>query len=273
MIHQGSLNYLKLTPYSITSNSKQPMVLTSHWFLIRILTSIINLTTYGNSLNIHFTSDNMVANGWFKMYLNQEQLRFLKNSNDFELYPIEDTRKISLLKSLQNENCYVYACPDWEPPTGAQIISRVSDTLFRVKNLTIDDAVSKDPRILTIKPVSRRKIDNRYNSGFLQTHHQKSVYDHRIFAPIRSLHNIGLDGRGQIINIVDTGVDALNAFFYDPQNPLSSISGKTNKNHRKIIRIEKYADDLDYYSGHGTHVAGIAAGKAYCSDEFCGICK
>lgn len=269
MSYKGSLSYLKFSPYQISSYSKQPMAFTSHWFLIRLLTSIINLTTYGNSLNIRFSSENMVANGWFKMYLNQEQFIFLKNSNNFEFYPIENIHKISLLNSLQNEDCYVYASNDWEPPSGARIISHISDTLFRVTNLTIDESVKKDPRILTIKPVSHKKTNNRYNSGFLQNHHQKSVYDHNIYAPIRSLHNIGLDGTGQIINIVDTGVDVSNAMFYDASNPIETISGKTNQNHRKVIRIEKYADDLDYYSGHGTHVAGIAAGKAYCTD--CGI--
>lgn len=269
MIPQGSPNYLRFTPYQISSRS--PLSFSSHWFLIQILTSIANLSTYGNSHQIYFSSANMVANGWFKMYLNHEQLLFLKNSNYFELYPIENVHKTSLLNSLQNEDCYVYASNDWEPPTGAHIVSRVTDTLFRVKNLTIDESIKHDQRILTIKSLPRKKTSNRYNSGFLQSHHQKSVYDHNIYAPLRSLHNIGINGTGQIINIVDTGVDALNAFFYDPDNSLETISGKTNPKHRKILRIEKYADDLDYYTGHGTHVAGIAAGSAYCAQELCGI--
>lgn len=271
MTHAGSINYLNFSPYQIFSQSQIPLTITSHWFLIRVLTSIINLTTFGNPMKIYFTSENMVANGWFKMYLNKEQQAFLKNSKKFELYPIKNLHKTSLLKSLENQNCYVYASSDWVPPPGAHIVSRITNTLSLVKNLTINKDVKNDDRILTIKPAPRRKLNNRYNSGFLQTHHQKSVYDHGIFAPIRSLHNIGLDGSGQVINIVDTGIDAFHPMFYDPVNTLSSISGKTNTKHRKILRIETYADNLDYYSGHGTHVSGIAAGNAYCTQDKCGI--
>lgn len=271
MSHPGSLNYFYFSSYHISAQGKNILSLTPHWFLIRLLTSIINLTSFGNQMNLSFSSDNMVTNWWFKMYLNPNQQLFLQKTGNFELYPIENLHKTSLLTSYTNQDCYVYASDDLVPPPGSHISVRITDTLFLVKNLTITNDVKKDQRILTIKPASRKKFNNRYNSGFLQTHHQKSVYDHNFYGPIRSLHNIGLDGSGQVINIVDTGIDVLNAMFYDSENSIETISGKTNKKHRKIVRIETYADDLDYKNEHGTHVSGIAAGNAYCTKDLCGI--
>ena len=137
MKHSGSLNYLSFSQYQILSQEKNSLSLSPHWFLIRILTSIINLTTYGNSMNVSFSSYNMVTNGWFKMYLNQLQQQFLINSGKFELYPIENLHKISHLSSFENQNCYVYASTDWDPPSGAHIVQHITNTLFFVKNLSI----------------------------------------------------------------------------------------------------------------------------------------
>lgn len=38
---------------------------------------------------------------------------------------------------------------------------------------------------------------------------------------------------GQIVNVVVSGVDVFNAFFYDPNNDLMTITNSTNINHRK----------------------------------------
>lgn len=265
----GSSSYLFSSPYQIISTPKTIHSFSSHWVLIQLISSVINISTFGNSHGIFFSHENMVSNGWFKMYLNQYQYEFLTNSKFCELYPIRNKNKVK--SSLANNlNWYIEASNDWIPPQGSKIVSRITQNLFRVHNLTITSDIKNDERILSIKRAPSKLHKNRYTSGFVQSNSQYSVYDHGIFAPLRSVHNLGLDGTGQVINIVDTGIDMYNPMFHDPDNSIDSISGKTNFNHRKVVRIEIYADDKDYFSGHGTHVCGIAAGSAFCGNS-CGI--
>ncbi|MBN1880369.1 S8 family serine peptidase [bacterium] len=70
----------------------------------------------------------------------------------------------------------------------------------------------------------------------------------------------GVTGTGQIIGIMDSGVDPDHCFFYDSVqgNPTSTV----NHNQRKIVAYREYGgeawDGCDM--GHGTHVAGTALG-------------
>ncbi|KEG13817.1 subtilisin-like serine peptidase [Trypanosoma grayi] len=84
-------------------------------------------------------------------------------------------------------------------------------------------------------------------------------------APAHPFWDMGIDGTGEIIGMADSGIDYDSCFFNDPKEEVA-IYPKVNHNHRKIV---SYAPcDLipgDYYigdkaGGHGTHVAGSAAG-------------
>ncbi|MGB3975719.1 MAG: S8 family serine peptidase, partial [bacterium] len=71
----------------------------------------------------------------------------------------------------------------------------------------------------------------------------------------------GVNGSNEIIGIMDSGVDPHHCFFYDASQ---SLPGTTpNYSHRKIIAYRTYGDGVAWdkcSGGHGTHVAGTAAG-------------
>lgn len=73
-------------------------------------------------------------------------------------------------------------------------------------------------------------------------------------------HNI--TGLGEVIAISDTGIDMKHCFFYDPN--VSTPYNTINHKHRKVVQyLTTNGDGLDTSEGHGTHVAGSAAGLGY----------
>lgn len=74
------------------------------------------------------------------------------------------------------------------------------------------------------------------------------------------VQNKGFTGRGVTIAILDTGIAPLDDFIV-PRNRITAFKDFINN------KTEPYDDN-----GHGTHVAGIAAGNGYLSNgKYCGI--
>lgn len=84
----------------------------------------------------------------------------------------------------------------------------------------------------------------------------------------------GLLGDGQIIGVMDTGIDADSCYFEDPEFGLPAMNDSTGTHtdpgHRKILAVDFWWDEdwpdpgaLEWDDqGHGTHTAGSAAGDA-----------
>lgn len=110
----------------------------------------------------------------------------------------------------------------------------------------------------------------------VQGHHQVSNKAgwNIIQGPTPSYHHglgrTGLQGEGEIIGVADTGLDWRHCHFFDPQFP-----NGPHANHRKVIGYEWFGLSFndnrpwpvmngtqhDVRHGHGTHVAGTAAGS------------
>lgn len=90
----------------------------------------------------------------------------------------------------------------------------------------------------------------------------------------RPIFDQGLLGQGQIIGLMDTGIDADSCYFDDPDFGLPAVNGRTgtavDPGHRKILAVDFWWTDdwpdpgpMDWDSqNHGTHTAGSAAGDA-----------
>jgi subtilisin family serine protease len=91
----------------------------------------------------------------------------------------------------------------------------------------------------------------------------------------------GLHGEGQIIGIVDTGLDIDECRFEDPEIGLPALNDAegidVNPDHRKVLAVDFHWSedwppgpfDWDEH-GHGTHVAGSAAGDELGNGRFDG---
>ena len=77
--------------------------------------------------------------------------------------------------------------------------------------------------------------------------------------PLDPYTRMGLNGRGQIIGIADTGLDTTSCYFTTPtpgEKPLTK-DGTVQVSQRKVIQYVPYADSMDDEAGHGTHTCGI----------------
>lgn len=88
------------------------------------------------------------------------------------------------------------------------------------------------------------------------------------------IHDRGIRGEGQVIGIIDTGLDVDDCRFVDSAAGLPAVNQdqgiEINPDHRKVLAVDFHwegdwpprSGDWDSH-GHGTHVAGSAAGDEY----------
>lgn len=77
-------------------------------------------------------------------------------------------------------------------------------------------------------------------------------------ATVNILNEAGLNGENEILGVSDTGLDVNSCYYYDENVPF--IYNEVNLDHRKVIYYNTYVNGIDE-DGHGTLVAGAAAGK------------
>ena len=120
--------------------------------------------------------------------------------------------------------------------------------------------VSSDPAVLFIEEYLKVKLYNAA-AAYLTQAGNDGVYN--IGNSTFPYFSVGLDGRGQVAQVVDTGLDQNSCFFRDPTGPvpvttISEAAFDTRK--RKVIQYVRWADDRDVANGHGTHVVGTLVG-------------
>ena len=273
--------------------TRSSMSLSPGWFLIHVLIALSSLqNTEFSKYGLNFDSHLSLPQNYYKMYLNTEQLTFLVSQpNNFEVFPL-DQRKVSLMENIKETNKYVkklqdadanipnqyliHATNDWKPLLPSIKSVKLIDGYYSISSddfIDVDELL-QDKRIDSILNEPRKVLTNRYNAGYLQTGDFYGTLNKGEYEIERTLNNLGLTGKGQVVNIVDSGVDVTHPFFSDQTQEVKYFNSSTleyNLNHRKIVSILTAADKTDYDGGHGTHCAGTVLGKADC--EKCGINK
>eukprot|EP01129_Flabellula_baltica_P011295 TRINITY_DN4917_c0_g1_i2.p1 TRINITY_DN4917_c0_g1~~TRINITY_DN4917_c0_g1_i2.p1 ORF type:complete len:899 (-),score=178.45 TRINITY_DN4917_c0_g1_i2:9-2705(-) len=88
---------------------------------------------------------------------------------------------------------------------------------------------------------------------------------------IKDYSPLNLTGSKQLIAVADTGIDASNCFFYDPDHGFSSSNGRfggiIDQKHRKILGEYKFIGSEVGVDFHGTHIAATIAGKRLSQNE------
>ena len=121
-----------------------------------------------------------------------------------------------------------------------------------------------DRAVMSVAPIPVAKLLNRYATGAAQASKFGTEYDGPILTSEHKLFRHGLTGKGQIVTVIDSGLDHRHCFFHDPDVPV--VVNTTMLNHRKIARYDAFADATDSAAGHGSHVCGSIVGSALCSN-------
>ena len=248
---------------------------TPGWYYIHILISLVfNSTLFTNIIQENptiFSSESRIYPTLYLSYLTEEKYNILNKFDFFEFtkYDSQIYTKAKFLQENQFTNNYlIKSCPSLDiSKFPFKIFKHPNSTIYTAYNVENTNYFDSDPCILSYEQLPNKKLQARYSIGYLQSGEDYLSYDsfNRLVVD-RKLQKAGLNGEGQIITILDTGIDTNHDFFYDPNYPDPPID-TTNLNHRKVVRIEPLADGIDYESGHGTHVAGIAAGSSLADDS------
>ena len=272
------------------------------WFFIQILFSLTNTTSYPKNIEDErsllldkysnkFNYMNRVSPDVYCVHLNDEEYAEISTFKSLHIYQVDKETLInrlykqyspkqrkSLASSNDNQKFIVKAVENWSPSykNGNMKISSMGLGYFSTENICYDTLIN-DPDILFIEPQGNR-MDMNLNSVLYMQNGASAFFEGRTFFKQmignkfneifswEKIMGVDMSGKGEIITIEDTGLDANHNFFHD-ENVEVPIN-KTNTNHRKIVRYDALAGETSAFDedGHGTHVAGTAAGKCY-NDE------
>jgi hypothetical protein len=131
-------------------SNRGALSLSPGWFFIRLL---VQLATHQKedlaSHGVFFTSQRFIQPGWFKIYLNEEQVAYLRSQSDtVSLLPVKQYVHPNFAE-LQGESSFsVQAADDWSP--AAPIVAKkIGTEVFMVKGASAEEIWS-DPRVASI---------------------------------------------------------------------------------------------------------------------------
>lgn len=123
--------------------SQAPQSMKMGWFYLRVAQQITPSEL--GSLGFSFSSSDIVQNGWYKKFLNEEQVERVRKLNKFSLIPAKNYQKPNFASLREKPRLRVIATEDWVP-TPPATAKRESGGVFIVTGQTAEK-IYEDPRV------------------------------------------------------------------------------------------------------------------------------
>ena len=231
----------------------------SGWFFIAVLISINSdpFKEISRQYPQIFRREHMWSTNGYRSYLSSEEYNELSSNSYFQISKHRDIHSNNFTYSSIESYSIIASESFYHEKCRSTRFER-----FYCEELSNDeiDKILRDARVFSAFPVENINFNSRFSVGYLQSGVNKNVYeddDGLMYRTPRTLLTHGLDGTGEIVSVIDTGVNYNHTFFYDPE--VEVPINETDLSHRKIVRYDPMYEDKDY-DGHGTRVCGLICG-------------
>lgn len=257
LIHANSLSNkerLILLPKKITLSTLIPQWYYIHYSSSKDINTIKSILPNVKIDSTSFKGDTII------LYLTPKEVQAISSLPNIKVYikpiPKKPLSRSSSISS-QNETYIIYAHSSFNPTKYTRKLSNSGPYYFIYTNQP--EILESDPSVLSYSKVPKFTLQNRWSSGFIQSGNENEVIRNNFYASNRLYNDRGLDGKDVIVTVIDSGLDLDNCLFKDPN--YDTPFNTTNYKHRKVVRYDPFADDVDKYVGHGTHCGGTIAGQ------------
>lgn len=143
---------INIRNFTISDNeeSRAPQSMKMGWFYLRVINQITPSEL--SNLCIKFNTNDMIQNGWYKKFLNEEQLVCVKKLNKFSLFPVKNYQKPDFSSLNKKTHLRVTATEDWKPDPPA-VAKKEAGGIFLVTGQTAEK-LFEDPHVCQVDEYS-----------------------------------------------------------------------------------------------------------------------